>query len=543
MDGARPDAVGWGRSAGRRRGANRWPATSTTTAPSTCWPRLVPRARTWLAADTGFEALATAVSGSVAGAPGSHRRRHAGPVRYRRAARPRDGSVRAAAATTGRRSACRRSRMRATSASTRSASAARSKCGPGCCGRSSRLRGPVLHFGLGAARAIDVARVVWPNGIPQAEFEPGARQPARGRAAPQGLLPLGVRARRPRDAVRHRLPVAVAARDCGSTPRTPPASCRPRTGCGSAAISWRRWTAPTTCASPRSCGRRTSSITSRCWSWTTRRGPRCSWTSGFRPRGRRALDVHTVRGLRAVSQARDDEGRDVTALVAARDGRSVAAFAKGAYQGIARDHFVEFDLPARPPPPRACWWRRAGCIPPTAASTWRSRRAARCGRAGWRWRRRSDGRWRVVDPDIGFPAGKNKTMLMDLQAAPRRAAACGCARTSRSTGTGSRSRNASASGHARTRLAASSAELRYRGFSRDDVAARRRAGDAGLRADRQRLAALARPGGLLHALRRRAAAADRRGRSLRDHERRRRAAAAVSRAAGAAATAGGATSS
>jgi len=46
-----------------------------------------------------------------------------------------------------------------------------------------------------------------------------------------------------------------------------------------------------------------------------------------------------------VARARDERGRDVTDLVAARDGRYLATFAKGTYQGIATPHFVEIDLP------------------------------------------------------------------------------------------------------------------------------------------------------------------------------------------------------
>ena len=87
--------------------------------------------------------------------------------------------------------------------------------------------------------------------------------PARRGAAAERIVPVGVRLRRQRAAVRHRLPVALAARACASTRRTRPASSRPRTGCASAAISSRRATAPTTCASPPSCGRRTSSIMCR----------------------------------------------------------------------------------------------------------------------------------------------------------------------------------------------------------------------------------------------------------------------------------------
>ncbi len=37
-------------------------------------------------------------------------------------------------------------------------------------------------------------------------------------------------------------------------------------------------------------------------------------------------------------------GRDVTDVVATRDGRYLATFERGPYQGIAQEHFVEFDL-------------------------------------------------------------------------------------------------------------------------------------------------------------------------------------------------------
>ena len=40
-------------------------------------------------------------------------------------------------------------------------------------------------------------------------------------------------------------------------------------------------------------------------------------------------------------------GRDVTDLVAKQDGRYLATFARGPYQGVARDHFVEFEVDDR----------------------------------------------------------------------------------------------------------------------------------------------------------------------------------------------------
>jgi hypothetical protein len=74
------------------------------------------------------------------------------------------------------------------------------------------------------------------------------------------------------------------------------------------------------------------------------------------------------------------------------------------------------------------------------------------------------GRWRVLDPDIGFPAGKNKTMLVDLRQA--RDAARLRLRTNLEIYWDRLAVAERASERPRTtRLAASGAELRYRGFS------------------------------------------------------------------------------
>jgi hypothetical protein len=74
------------------------------------------------------------------------------------------------------------------------------------------------------------------------------------------------------------------------------------------------------------------------------------------------------------------------------------------------------------------------------------------------------GHWRVVDPDIGFPAGKNKTMLIDLtQVGDARRVRL---RTNLEVYWDWLAVTAPVEAATRTsRLALSSAELRYRGFS------------------------------------------------------------------------------
>src|SRR5690606_11021733 len=38
------------------------------------------------------------------------------------------------------------------------------------------IAGPVVHIGLGTHESVDVTRIVWPNGVPQAEFDAAADQ-------------------------------------------------------------------------------------------------------------------------------------------------------------------------------------------------------------------------------------------------------------------------------------------------------------------------------------------------------------------------------
>ena len=133
----------------------------------------------------------------------------------------------------------------------------------------------------------------------------------------------------------------------------------------------------------------------------------------------------------------------------------------------------------------------------------------------------------------GFPAGKDKTILVDLDGTLRRdRAAAPPARDEPRDLLGPARLGAADRTSPRTPPArAASADLRYRGYSvteqpSSSVPERPRYTLAGTGA------ALARSRGLLHALRRRPGLLAR-GRSLRHHERRRRAAPTVSRSAGA----------
>ncbi|MDE3257110.1 MAG: FG-GAP-like repeat-containing protein [Gemmatimonadota bacterium] len=117
----------------------------------------------------------------------------------------------------------------------------------------------------------------------------------------------------------------------------------------------------------------------------------------------------------ALNAARDESGRDVAAMVSARDARYLDTFEVGRYQGVAADHWVEVDLP-QAAKNGGGWLIGYGWIYPTDSSI----NVAMGHGADVRPRGlrldalRSDGTWETVKPDLGFPAGKFKTITIDL---------------------------------------------------------------------------------------------------------------------------------
>ena len=88
-----------------------------------------------------------------------------------------------------------------------------------------------------------------------------------------------------------------------------------------------------------------------------------------------------------------------------------STFARGRYQGIAEEHFVEVTLGSR----RADVLIASGWIYPTDSSINVAIAQAGIAPLGLSLEaRNSDGSWRVVNKDLGFPAGKNKTLVIDL---------------------------------------------------------------------------------------------------------------------------------
>jgi tetratricopeptide (TPR) repeat protein len=280
------------------------------------------------------------------------------------------------------------------------------------------LTGAPVHFGLGTHTAVDVARILWPNGVAQAEFRSGVDEAIVAEQRLKGSCPWvfawdGSRMGFVTDFLwRSPLGLRINAQDTAGVTQTE---------------DWVKIAGSQ--LTPRN-GYYDIRITAELWethffdhlSLLVVDHPAETEVvvdERFSPAHPPALAVNVMGAISPVARAWDEHGREVTDLVTQRDGRYLASFERGVYQGIAEDHSVEFEIEARhrrgPPVLVASGW-----IYPTDSSI-----NVAIGQGGHVSpsglaldARTRDGRWVVVNPDLGFPAGKNKTILIDLTGVP-----------------------------------------------------------------------------------------------------------------------------
>jgi hypothetical protein len=127
-------------------------------------------------------------------------------------------------------------------------------------------------------------------------------------------------------------------------------------------------------------------------------------------------EVYVTGPPRPVARAWDQEGRDVTEIVRAIDGKYLDTFSRGLFQGIAQDHWVEVDLGEDAPTEGPLWLVAHGWVHPTDSSVNFAIEQSRHDRPRGLELEVPDGHggWKVGRPALGFPAGKNKTILIRL---------------------------------------------------------------------------------------------------------------------------------
>jgi hypothetical protein len=328
------------------------------------------------------------------------------------------------------------------------------------------LTGTPLHFGLGSRTSIDVARIVWPNGVAQAEFDLDVDDTIVAEQRLKGSCPWvfawnGERVEFVTDFLwRSPLGLRINAQDTAGVTQTE---------------DWIRIGGDQLVARD---GVYDVRITAELWethffdhvSLMTVDAPadvEVFVDERFSPARPPALAVQAVRHLRPLAGVWDESGREVSDRVARRDGSYLSAFRLGPYQGIAEEHVIEMALDAPIPAGTPTVLVAHGWVYPTDSSI-----NVAIGQGGHvrpmglsLEALQPDGRWVVVDPDLGFPAGKHKTMLIDL------AGAAGSSRLRLRTNLEiswdwlALADRADEAPLRLMRLPASRAELRFRGFS------------------------------------------------------------------------------
>jgi cytochrome c-type biogenesis protein CcmH/NrfG len=182
------------------------------------------------------------------------------------------------------------------------------------------------------------------------------------------------------------------------------------------------------------------------------------------------LAVIATAPVQPMARAVDDEGHDVSDILKAQDGRYLANFGVGQYQGVTRDHYVEVELPPSAPKTSPLYLVATGWVHPTDSSINVAISQGHHPAPQGLSLEVPDGTggWKVAKPGLGFPEGKIKTVVLDITGifqpgTPRRMRL----RTNLEIYWDS---IGWAAGRPQTplktqRLTASRADLRYRGFS------------------------------------------------------------------------------
>jgi hypothetical protein len=277
------------------------------------------------------------------------------------------------------------------------------------------ITGPQLHFGLGDQTGSDVVRVIWPNGAVMAEFDVKADQEIETEQRLKGSCPFlfaydGKTLRFVKDAVPWGSAIGLRINTLGSADVA-------------ATEEWykigRDQLAPHD-------GYYDLRITAELWE--VYYYDQLALMTVDHPEGTEIfvderfaippvkLGITAVATPHRIARAVDDTGHDVTDIVSTLDGRALDSFGHGQYQGVTRDHTLELDLGEDVPATGPLYLIAHGSIYPTDSSI----NVAMTQGEAWRAHSLSlevpDGRggWIVARDNLGFPAGRKKTILVDL---------------------------------------------------------------------------------------------------------------------------------
>ena len=286
------------------------------------------------------------------------------------------------------------------------------------------VTGRVTHFGLGPHLKADVLRIEWPNGVPQTVYFPGTDQDVLELEALKGSCAFvytwdGTRFRFVTDVMWRSalgMPVGImAAAGAGGG----------RTLYAPAGASTEYLRIPGEALAARD-GRYALQLTEELWETAYTDEVKLLAVDHpdstdvfvderFVPPGPTPLRLFEVAGGHPPRTAVDDRGRDVLPALLARDHDYVARFTPTRYQGVVAPHDLVLDLGDDAGRDDALLMLR-GWVYPTDASinvAIAQQRALRVASPSLEVRDGS-GRWVTAIAEIGFPSGKDKTVIVEL---------------------------------------------------------------------------------------------------------------------------------
>ena len=276
----------------------------------------------------------------------------------------------------------------------------------------------VSHFGLGPHLKADVLRIEWPNGVPQTIYFPGSDQDVVETEMLKGSCALaytwdGERFRFVTDAM-WRSALGMPLGLMGGTSAFAPAG-----------ASQEYVRIPGDALQPRD-GKYLLQLTEELWETAYADEVKLVAVDHpdsvdvfvderFVPPGPVKLRLFQVTSRHAPRSARDDRGNDVLAALRDVDDIYVSNMTPTRYQGVVEPHDLVLDLGDAAARPGARLFLR-GWIYPTDASinVALSQQSAIAVRPPSLEVRNARGQWQTAIADVGFPSGKDKTMVIDL---------------------------------------------------------------------------------------------------------------------------------
>ena len=278
------------------------------------------------------------------------------------------------------------------------------------------ITSPILHFGLGDHTNVDFARIVWPNGFVQAEFALKADQTVLAQQRLKGSCPFlftwdGQRMRFVKDTApwSPALGLHINAQQVAGIYQTqewfkiPGNDMKPHDGFYDLRVTAEYW--------------------------ETFYIDHYSVLVVDHPNGTQIysderfavppppLKLYATQDPKPFLRATDDNGHDATQVVRALDGQYLDNFGRGQYQGVTRDHWVELQLPPEAPVTGSLYLVANGWMHPSDATT----NIALGQNSAPHPQGLSievpdrNGKWITARAGLGFPAGRMKTVVLDMQ--------------------------------------------------------------------------------------------------------------------------------